>query len=165
MSSEKKRFNSFTVHYKRVVNILECYLTVHASGKVDSLRTLAFFDTGSNGSAISKSLAAIIKPRLIGYSRVWGITGSEYLQQFLIDLELPNNFRINDVEVSESQDLGHGRNGQPFGFLIGMDIITRGDLAVNHSGGYSTLSFRIPSISHVDYVEEYNLLFPPSPSE
>jgi hypothetical protein len=36
--------------------------------------------------------------------------------------------------------------------LIGMDIITLGDFAVSNFEGVTKFSFRVPSLSHIDFV-------------
>lgn len=129
-----------------------------------SVSTFGFWDTGSNVSVISKSVAEELKPKLVGYAKLRGVTGIDYLSQYLIDIELPNSLVIKDLKVSESLNLGRRQNGEPYGCLIGMDVIQRGDFALNHADGYTTMSFRVPSITHVDYVAEYNRDFPSGPS-
>lgn len=37
--------------------------------------------------------------------------------------------------------------------LIGMDIINKGDFAVTNRGGVTMLSFQMPSLNHIDFVE------------
>ncbi len=39
--------------------------------------------------------------------------------------------------------------------LIGMDIITQGDVAITNLGGNTVFSFRIPSQKQVDFVQEH----------
>ena len=43
-----------------------------------------------------------------------------------------------------------------FDVIVGMGIITRGDFSITNVNGLTHMSFRIPSISIVDYVEEAN---------
>lgn len=40
--------------------------------------------------------------------------------------------------------------------LIGMDIITAGDLAITNHNGRTTFSFRVPSCEEIDFVGEIN---------
>lgn len=42
--------------------------------------------------------------------------------------------------------------------LIGMDIISHGDFAFTNQDGKSCFSFRIPSKTKIDYVEEGNII-------
>ncbi len=89
-----------------------------------------------------------------------GFTGIELVPQYIVDVELPNEMEIQTLIVAESKSLGENSKGEPYGFLIGMDILKFGDLALNHADGYTSLSFRIPSLAHVDFVEEYHRDFP-----
>lgn len=41
-----------------------------------------------------------------------------------------------------------------FGAIVGMDIITKGDLAMTNVNGNTCMTFRIPSIQSIDYVYE-----------
>jgi hypothetical protein len=38
--------------------------------------------------------------------------------------------------------------------LIGMDVITTGDLAITNHNGKTTFSFRVPACEEIDFVEE-----------
>ncbi len=163
MNEKSSRFSAFTVKYRRVVDLLESSMIVRAAGRDLSVSTFGFWDTGSNVSVISKTIAEELKPKLMGYAKLRGVTGLDYLSQYLIDIELPNGLVIKDLEVSESLNLGRRQNREPYGCLIGMDVIQLGDFALNHADGYTTLSFRTPSLTHVDYVEEYKQLFPDDP--
>ena len=40
--------------------------------------------------------------------------------------------------------------------LVGMDIIGKGDFAVTSRGMNTIFSFRMPSLTHIDFVKEYN---------
>jgi hypothetical protein len=41
-----------------------------------------------------------------------------------------------------------------FGAIIGMDIIRRGDFAITNANGKTKMSFRMPSLKAIDFVEE-----------
>ncbi len=43
-----------------------------------------------------------------------------------------------------------------FGALIGMDIIGQGDSCITNYNGKTWLTFRMPSLLGVDYVQEHN---------
>jgi len=40
--------------------------------------------------------------------------------------------------------------------LIGMDVITTGDLAITNHNGKTTFSFRVPPCEEIDFVAEIN---------
>lgn len=66
---------------------------------------------------------------------------------------MPNNLVIPSVRVTECAD-----NAGDFGVIIGMDVITMGDFSITNYDSKTTVSFRIPSIKTIDYVEEANKL-------
>ena len=68
------------------------------------------------------------------------------LDTYVVDLLLPNDVRIDDVQVVSSK-IG----SQGIGLLIGMDIISRGDVLITNSQK-TIFSFRMPSESLPDFV-------------
>ncbi|GHT95342.1 hypothetical protein FACS1894141_3770 [Spirochaetia bacterium] len=55
-----------------------------------------------------------------------------------MDIVLPNMVSIHNIRVTEFFD------SDDFEVIIGMDLITQGDLAISNDGGKTVLSFRIP---------------------
>ncbi len=80
-----------------------------------------------------------------------------------VDIHLPNRIRCAGVEASVHEKAAlSGRD-----CIIGMDIISLGDVSMTHAGGNTQFSFRIPALGGTDYVEEHKLLtgaaVPPAP--
>ena len=72
---------------------------------------------------------------------------------YLVDIHLPlMNKSVLALDVTEC-DLGANADA-----LIGMDVITRGDFVITNQNGKTTMSFRMPSLSNLDYVKETNFL-------
>lgn len=155
------KYSAFTIRYRRITAILDCYVQLRAIDDNSKQKVLAFFDTGAMISAIYRDCAQLLQAEEVGSIRMRGFTGIELVPQYIVDVELPNEMEIQTLIVAESKSLGENSKGEPYGFLIGMDILKFGDLALNHADGYASLSFRIPSLAHVDYVEEYHSDFPP----
>ena len=107
----------------------------------------AIWDTGATISAISKRVAEECRPTRVTETPVQGVHGMAYLPVHLITLELPNGIIIPGLEVIAA-DLGDAE------VLIGMDVITRGDLAVTNADGFTQFSFRTPSQGHIDFTAE-----------
>lgn len=63
---------------------------------------------------------------------------------YFVSIELPNALQFTEVEVTV------GTFGD-FDVLIGMDIITMGDLAITNLDGRTTFSFRVPSLVRIDF--------------
>lgn len=68
---------------------------------------------------------------------------------YVVDILLANEVRVTGVLVTAG-------NFQGADVLIGMDIISLGDLAITNWNSITKFSFRVPSIGHIDFVEETN---------
>lgn len=78
-----------------------------------------------------------------------GIHGEEDAETYLVNILLPNNVMFTGIRVTR----GKLRDAEA---LIGMDIIASGDFSVTNCNGFTTFSYRHPSIKHIDYVEQAN---------
>ena len=72
--------------------------------------------------------------------------GPDHVPYYLIDITLCDSVDFSDVEF----DLFKSYNGGP-DFLIGMDIISRGNLAVTNYSGTLMVSFESPSRGNIDF--------------
>lgn len=112
----------------------------------------ALWDTGATGTVISKRVAQELGIKPVGMRQVFtassGNTGI-LTNEYLINVHLPNNVGIAFVRATEGT-----LNG--FDVLVGMDIISKGDLAITHKDGKTAFSFQMPSTHDIDFVEEDN---------
>lgn len=72
---------------------------------------------------------------------------------YIIDLGLPNGVVIQGLNVTDTTQLTGGIDA-----LIGMDVIGMGDFSITNYQGKTCMSFRLPSLHEIDYVENLNLL-------
>ena len=77
----------------------------------------------------------------------WAQDGIEYH----INITLNNNQITLNTRVSECEELSDTHDT---GLLIGMNIISLGDFTITNYEGKTMMSFRVPSLSSVDYVDE-----------
>ena len=87
---------------------------------------------------------------MVGGTKTPGWSGTPQSHQantYLINLFLPNNVALIGIRVAESSVSGCD-------VLIGMDVISSGDLAVTNHNGKTTFSFRIPPCEEIDFVAE-----------
>lgn len=111
----------------------------------------ALWDTGATQSSISHRAACALNLQPISMCKVSGVGGVHDTPVYKIDLHLMNNVIVNSVEVTEFVDNGH------FDILVGMDVITLGDLSITNANGKTVVSFRFPSDAfHIDYVKAKN---------
>lgn len=83
--------------------------------------------------------------------QVHGVHGVSEENVYLVSIALPNNVIISPVRVTECETL----NG-PFDVLIGMDIISIGDFVITNLNNQTVMSFRIPSVSRIDFANPEN---------
>ena len=109
---------------------------------------LALWDTGASGSMISKGLASHLNLKAIDMCLIQGVSGLQQSPVYLIDILLPSKVIISNVRVTEFLDNGI------FSIIIGMDIITMGDLAISNKDGKTMVSFLVPpSDNPIDFTQ------------
>ena len=109
---------------------------------------IGVWDTGATNSVITEKVAKELDLKPIGIKEVHTASGSDFQNQYLINIVLPNGVGIRNVLVTE------GKLNQ-IDLLIGMDIITLGDFAITNLGGQTTMTFCMPSCHTFDFVQEY----------
>jgi hypothetical protein len=106
----------------------------------------AVWDTGSTGSVISQKVVDKCRLQPIAMTKAQTAGGERNCEVYLINLMLPNGVSFPRIHVTK-MDLG-GRTE----LLIGMDIITRGDLALTHRDGKTCFSFQCPSSADIEFM-------------
>jgi hypothetical protein len=82
----------------------------------------------------------------VGVANVNHAGGMNVSPTHVVHFYLPNGVRMCGVVATEFP-------GQPnFGAIIGMDVITIGNLAITNVGGETRVSFRTPSLTTIDYL-------------
>jgi len=150
-----KNCQAFTTNYNTKVNALitEVGVSLPFDPKKDSQQPLihkcfAIWDTGATGSAITEEMAKELGLKPVSKARVQSVHSVETKNVYLINIYLPSNVGIVYERVTECKEL----SGDRLGILIGMDIIGFGDFAVTNMID-TTLTYRIPSIEKIDFVE------------
>lgn len=161
-----EKFATFTVLFDRIATVLHTKLGVSKELLPDNniplqtLETLAIWDTGASGSCITAK--AVQELGLIPFSKLRVLTASgEVIQNvYKVCFHLPHNVSIN-LSVTEVPALQN-----KFEASVGMNIISRGDLAISNFDGRTCLTFRMPSQARTDYTgtvdEAGNVLAPNS---
>jgi hypothetical protein len=112
----------------------------------------AIWDTGATNSVITQEVVDTCGLAPVGITQVHGVNSSGLCEIYLVNVYLPNDVAIHAVRVTKST-LPPGVQ-----LLIGMDIISFGDFAVTNKNGITKFSFRVPSETHIDFVEEHKNL-------
>lgn len=73
-----------------------------------------------------------------------GVQGEHMTEVYLVSVGLLNGVGFPNLRVTKGILSG-------FEVLIGMDIITQGDLAITHHNGATCFSFRCPPSARIDF--------------
>lgn len=115
----------------------------------------ALWDTGASGTVVTQDVVDALKLPVVGQNRVHHAGGDSISAVHLASIALPNQVMFPSLRVTVGKLTG-------FDVLIGMDIMTQGDLAITNVGGNTVFSFRMPSMREIDFSTE---VAPPKPPE
>ena len=108
---------------------------------------LALIDTGATNTSISDRLAASLGLKIIEQCEVNAAGGIHIANVYMLDIMLRNMVEFQNIRVAEFM------SNDKFDCLIGMDILTQGDLAITNHDNRTVLSFRVPpGNAHIDFV-------------
>ena len=132
--------------------IIDCKVSM-VGDDIDSKRMLnALWDTGAMTTCISKTYAESIglyaddTTNIIGANNTPFETNVYSVQVKMGQLVIPY-LRVAELPME--------RTG--YDVIIGMDIMTMGDLAITNYAGRTMLTFRTPSLETIDYVDEIRM--------
>ncbi|MBI5729560.1 MAG: SEC-C domain-containing protein [Ignavibacteriales bacterium] len=151
-----KEARAFTTKFngiaREIINDIGVSLPITPQNKndfssVEIHQTKALWDTGATNSAITQTIIQKLKLVPIGQAQVQHAKGISNSDVFLVNIYLPNKFAIPFVRVTEATNIaGH------FDIIVGMDIIALGDLSITNFNKKTTVSFRMPSMQEIDYI-------------
>ncbi len=113
--------------------------------------TKALWDTGATKSVISDKLAKALGIVPVGTTNVNHAGGVSASPTYLVNFALPHKVGVAGILVTEFPETD-------FGAIIGMDVISLGDLSLSNLNGQTWMSFRMPPWEAVDYVVQANKL-------
>ena len=137
--------------FDRIVRDIQSDLVIVGSGeRISGNKTpvvvKAIWDTGAYGSVISPKVAEELGLIPVGVKPIQTANGTYEAYAYVVDVMLPNRLVIHGVEVSES-------NLKVCDALIGMDIISMGDMKVTNKPTTKFI-FRIPAEGDTPLVTE-----------
>ncbi len=151
-------FHAFTVKYTGITNRITTEVLLfpafdpkqYPNGPpFKPFKTIALWDTGATNSVITANTAKALNLVSIGLTKMKHADAEVDCNSYLVNIFLPNRVGIPGIRVIECQNDNSG-----FGAIIGMDIITSGDISITNVNGKTIMTFRIPSIKTIDYVDE-----------
>ncbi len=150
---------AFTYEYPGQASQLRTPIKICRPNETDGNKIFevqAIWDTGAMRSMITKAFVAKLGLLPSGKTSVKGVNdalGGVKADTYLIDLILPNQVRFQAIRVIECEELSHEG---VCAMLIGMDVITHGDLAITNVGGKTVFSFRMPPQEKIDFMKLHN---------
>ena len=108
----------------------------------------ALIDTGANRSCMSRRLVSVCNIAPISYMSVRSAQGISEANVYSVDFTLPSRIQFRNVPVMEFS------GGSDFDVIIGMDIHSKGDIAITNAENQMLFSMRIPSADkHIDFTK------------
>jgi|ERR1017187_1749776 hypothetical protein len=144
------QIRNLTRQYSGIANVIISPIEIHNTITGTSEKTHGIWDTGATGSAITISLAQKLGLTKIGSAKVKGVHGIKYKNVYGVKLVLNSQVEFI-LPVTECDGLTDDGSAE---FLIGMDVISKGDFAISNFQGQTTMSFRVPSIQRIDFVHQ-----------
>ena len=146
------RIKAFTIAADGPMQELPCDVTIRQASTIDSssdkqVAVGGLWDTGASKSAITPKVAKRLSLEPVGMVEVHTAAGVRFCNVYIVDLLLPNDISIPNIEVIEADMPSNDA-------LIGMDVITLGDFAITNLRGNTRFSFSIPSVRSIDFVQE-----------
>lgn len=120
----------------------------------ERLLTHGIWDTGATNSVVTKGSAERLGLKPITRAVVRGVHGEREVNVYYVEIRLGGGRIVMKAQVSECDELSDDLSN---GMLVGMDIISHGDLCITHPDGCTVMSFMVPSQNKIDFVEEINL--------
>ena len=110
---------------------------VNDSGFIERKKVNACVDTGATNSGIDSGLADKLDFTTIGTTKQKTAGGIVEAGIHTVNVGITENIRFDDVEITE---INAGVE-----FIIGMDILGKGDFLLSHKGKNTFISFRFPT--------------------
>ena len=150
MPNNETKVHTLTRAYNGISRIITSPIQVFNTNTGVNEATSGIWDTGATGSAITKDLAAKLGLVPVSQTRVKGVHGyKDGINVYAVRIILNNQNVSFILPVTECEQLTDDGSSK---FLIGMDVISRGDFAVTNFQGKTVMTYRVPSIQRIDFV-------------
>ena len=105
---------------------------------------IAIWDTGASSSVITQRVVDACDLKPVGMTKVHTANGEAVSEVYMVCIMCPNQQGFSTLRVTRGKLKGCD-------VLIGMDVIGSGDLAVTNKDGKTMMSYRWPSVAHIDF--------------
>lgn len=133
-----------------ILNCIQTPITISNTFTNQEVHTKGIWDTGATNSVVTSSTAKQLGLVPLSKTKVRGVHGVKEVNVYFVQITLNNANVTIKTPVTECDELS---GDQSVGMLIGMNVITKGDFAITNFQGQTVMSFRVPSIQKIDFVE------------
>ena len=134
------------------VGVSAAYLPQEAPPAIQEF--VGLWDTGATQSVITRKIVDALSLVTVGPTPVHHVQGLSYSNAYLISLAfLQSKVRFNELRVTE------GLLPADVDLLIGMDVVSSGDLLITNFRGHTELHFQCPA-NGVDHLARAIKTFP-----
>ncbi|MBN4073001.1 hypothetical protein JYT74_03060 [Crocinitomix catalasitica] len=144
-----------TVKLRQAIRGITTSVGISRPFEIDSIgqpprphRTSALWDTGSTHCLITKSLAENLDLNPISKIQVAHHEGMSFANVYLMAIYITKRYYVV-VELTETK-----APSDNFEIIIGMDVITKGDMAITTEQNETIFSFRLPSSTTIDFTKK-----------
>lgn len=148
-------FSAFTLSGNGILNNLTLQVGVLKIGSVKNglitqkpMNFNAIWSTGAKVSCISSNVVKAMSLK----------ANEDNSANYLVDFLLPNNIHFNAVNAKFMQ----ANPANDYDIIIGMEIISKGDMTLTNKNGKTVFSFRVPSIGADDFVKLHRQMQKPA---
>ncbi|MEK7255848.1 MAG: retroviral-like aspartic protease family protein [Bacteroidota bacterium] len=140
-------FHFTNIQYDHIAEIIYSMVKVSPVKQRETcIEVKALWDTVANVSCISNRMVGRLGLKEDNFVEVITASGLEVFFTYSLSLEISKDIWFPQLEVVEFR---YGNDDHDL--IIGMDILTQGDLAITNFEGKTLLSFRIPSVQRIDF--------------
>ncbi|WP_270833355.1 aspartyl protease family protein [Bacteroides cellulosilyticus] len=143
--------HALTHKHEGIANSITTPVELRNTFTGDVITTRGIWDTGATNSVITKSSATKLGLVPVQKAIVNGVHGPKEVNVYFVNITLNNKSITMNTLVTECEELSATQEN---GMLIGMNIISLGDFTITNLQGNTVMSFRVPSQTRIDYVEE-----------
>lgn len=150
MIPQRFAFTAVSPTYNREV-ITDAFISAPTPNNipVQLLNVKALWDTGASNSVIKPHIVNQLGIKADGVAKSINAGGENTVNTYLVNIALPNKMLIPMVRVTECAETPSSK----FDIIIGMDIISLGDLSISGQGIKRVVSFCMPSAVVIDFVQ------------
>lgn len=147
-----QRQEALTRTYNGLANRITIPVTV-TNDKGESKEFPALIDTGATHTCVSAELATELGLIAVGVTDTETAGGTNQVAIYVVDISMWDE----RVRFPKHKVFTANLTKQPeVEMLIGMDILLAGDFALTNQNGQTTMTFRIPSMTRIDFVPTAN---------